>query len=99
MDHVILLEKLSLYGVSSHSLNWVRSYLTERKQQTFIDGAFSGFCDVACRIPQGSILGPLLFSVYIDDPLPVTSSLNPECMLMILHLLYQLKTLLFSNKE
>ena len=68
MDHVILLEKLSLYGVSSHSLNWVRSYLTERKQQTFIDGAFSGFCDVACRIPQGSILGPLLFSVYIDDP-------------------------------
>ena len=67
MDHVILPEKLSLCGVTSHSLNWFRSYLTERKQQTFIDGAFSDFCDVTCRIPQGSVLGPLLFTVYIND--------------------------------
>ena len=67
MDHVILPEKLSLCGVTSHSLNWFRSYLTERKQQTFIDGAFSDFCDVTCGIPQGSVLGPLLLTVYIND--------------------------------
>ena len=67
MDHVVLLEKLSLYGVSSHSLNWFWSYLTERKQQTFIDGAFSDFCDDTRGIPQRSILGPLLGTVYIND--------------------------------
>ena len=67
MDHEILLENLSLYGVSSHSLNWFPSYLTERKQQTFIDGAFSDFCDVTRGIPQRSILGPRLFTGYIND--------------------------------
>ena len=67
MDHAILLGKLKLYGVSSQSLNWFQSYLSDRKQQTFIDGAQSDFCNITCGIPQGSILGPLLFTIYIND--------------------------------
>ena len=52
MDHAIL-----LYGVSSQSLNWFHSYLSDRKQQTFIYGVQSDFCNITCGIPQGSILG------------------------------------------
>ena len=63
MDHAILLGKLKLYGVSSQTLNWFRSYLSYRKQQTFIDGAQSDFYNVTCGTPQGSILGPLLFTI------------------------------------
>ena len=63
MDHAILLGKLKLYGVSSQTLNLFRSYLSDRKQQTFIDGAQSDFYNVTCGTPQGSILGPLLFTI------------------------------------
>ena len=56
-DHAILLEKLKLYGVDCLSLKWFRTYLSHRKQQTFIDGAKSDFCNLICGIPQGSILG------------------------------------------
>ena len=67
MDHAILLGKLKLYGVSSQSLNCFGSYICDRKQRTFIDGAQSDFCNITCGIPQGSIKGPLLFTIYIND--------------------------------
>ena len=67
MDHDIPLGKLKLYGVSSQSLNWFWSYLSDRKQQTFIEGAQSDFCNITCGIPQRSILGPLIFTIYIND--------------------------------
>ena len=67
MDHAILLGKLNLYGVDCLSLKWFRTYLSDQKQQTFIDGAQSDFCNVTRGIPQGSILGPLLFTIYIND--------------------------------
>ena len=83
MDHAILLGKLQLHGVDCLSLKWFRSYLSDRKQQTFIGGAQSDFCNVTCGIPQGSILGPLLFTIYIHDLPHVICFQNPECMQMI----------------
>ena len=57
----------NLSNVSSQSLNWFRFYLSDRKQQTFIDGVQSDFCNITCGIPKGYILGPLLFTIYIND--------------------------------
>ena len=91
MDHAILLGKLKLYGVSSQSLNWFQSYLSDQKQQTFIDGAQSDFCNITCGIPQGSILGPLLFTIYIND--------LPSCDLFSKPRLYADDTTLTTSAE
>ena len=95
MDHAILLGKLKLYGVSSQSLNCFRPYLSDRKQQNvmFIDGVQSDFCNMACGFPQGSILGPLLFIIYLlMISLHVICFQKPECMQMILPLPHLQKT-------
>ena len=62
-----LLRKLEFYGVRSQTLAWFKSYLTGRKQKTLVGGELSDFCILICGIPQGSILGPLLFILYIND--------------------------------
>ena len=67
MDHRILLQKLQLYGVNSPTLKWFKSFLTNRKQKTFVNGHMSDYSLIICGVPQGSILGPLLFLVYIND--------------------------------
>ena len=67
IDHSILLHKLRYYGIRGISLKWFESYLNNRQQFTVINGIESKYNAVRCGVPQGSILGPLLFLIYIND--------------------------------
>lgn len=66
-DHQILLHKLYHVGIRGVMHNWLKNYLYNRKQYTFCNGVSSDMGNITCGVPQGSVLGPLLFLVYMND--------------------------------
>ena len=77
VDHAILLLKFYHYGIRGSALSWFNSYLSNRKQYMSYDNMPSTIRTISCGVPQGSILGPVLFLLYMNDIFNVCTHTMP----------------------
>ena len=76
VNHKLLVEKLSFYGVSGIANTWLENYLMNRKQYVVVDNQASSMQFIKCGVPQGSVLGPVLFLLFINDICNVSNLLK-----------------------
>ena len=67
LRHDLIIAKLNSYGFNLTALNLIHNYLTKRKQRTKINQSYSSWEDILFGLPQGSILGPVLFNIFLSD--------------------------------
>ena len=78
VNHTIVLQKLASYGVNGNTLSWFSSYLSGRYQTESVNSTFSDFKDINVGVTQGSILGPILFIIYVNS---LPESVNCKCVM------------------
>ena len=81
VNHDILLKKLEHYGIRGLALDWFKSYLSNRKQFTQIQNINSNLHELTTGVPQGSVLGPLLFLIYVNDIANAVKNIDGNIML------------------
>ena len=67
VNHDLIIAKLEAYGVGENSLRLIQNYLSQRQQRLKVGSSFSEWLEIILGIPQGSILGPILFNVFINE--------------------------------
>ena len=75
MPHRRLLSNLRSYGVAGKLFDWIENFLSNRKQRVCIRGSFSEWVNIASGVPQGSVLGPTLFIIFVNDMPDVVNSM------------------------